>query len=215
MKAILIIATSLLVVHEVHSQNTALTPLEDLKHFDGLYTEVNVGSQNVFGGSLVNDMDILAQESKLVTEIGLGYRKQFINNRLMAGLALSLGFLNGNLEHLDQSEPLKINYENSSQLSFGLTTGVLLGKHRRLLVFGYLNETKRKFQVTIDQPPYNFTQQDKQGMLKYGVGLEYQAFKRLHAKASFGSLRVDFGNRQTNIDVEDKYDLMMGVVYQF
>ena len=52
-------------------------------------------------------------------------------------------------------------------------------------------------------------------MLKYGVGLEYQAFERLHAKISFGGLRVDFGDVITNIDVEDRYDLMMGIVYQF
>jgi hypothetical protein len=215
MKKFFIISTIFSIVHLGYSQNVSDLPVVKTGDFDGMYFEVNVGSQNVFGGSFVNDMDILAQESKLVTEIGLGYRKQFMNNRLVTGLAFSLGFLNGNLEHISADDPLKINYKNSSQYSFGLITGILLDKHRRFLLYGYLNETKRKFHVIIDQPPYNYTQRDKQGMLKFGVGMEYQVFKRFHVKASFGGLRVDFGELKTNINVEDKYDLMTGIVYQF
>jgi len=186
-----------------------------MKHFDGPYLGVDIGIQNVFGGSFVNDMDILAQDYKLVTELAVGYRAQLLEKRLVTGLEFSVGFLNGSLEHSSQSEPLFINYDNSFQYSVGINIGVALGKHRRYMLFGYLNETKRKFAVDISQFHYNYTQRDKQGMLKYGIGLELSVMKRINVKATFGGLRVDFGDLETNIDVEDKYDFTFGINYQF
>ena len=211
MKLILIISALLTISHSGFSQDQE----QPSRHFDGIYVGLNIGSQNVFGGSFVNNMDILAQENKFVSELAAGYRKQFISNRLVAGLEASFGLLNGNLEHYDPNEPLRINYKTSSQYSYGLQAGVVLGPARRFLLFGYLNETKRKFEVTINQPPYLYNQQDKQGMLKYGIGLEFQVAKRFHLEATFGGLSVDFGELETNIDVEDQYDTTLGLIYQF
>lgn len=197
------------------AQPLPLRESDTMKYFDGPYLGVDIGTQNVFGGSFVNDMDILAQESKVVTELSLGYRAQFLKDRLVAGLEFSVGFLDGSLEYNNEAEPLFIKYDNSFQSSFGINIGVVVGKHRRYMLFGYINETKRKFDVAIKQPPYNFTQRDKQGMLKYGIGLELLLMKRFNIKTTFGGLRVDFGDLKTNINVEDKYDFTFGINYQF
>jgi hypothetical protein len=197
------------------AQNQSNTGLGTAKYFDGPYLGVNIGTQNVFGGSFVNEMDILAQQSKVVTEFTLGYRTQLVKNRLVAGIAFSMGFLDGSLEHNDETEPLNISYKTSFQSSIGTKIGIALGKQRRYLIFGYINETKRKFDVAINQPPYEFTQRDKQGMLKYGIGVELNLKKRINISTTFGGLRVDFGDLETNIDVEDKYDLTIGLNYQF
>ena len=188
---------------------------DTMKYFNGPYIGFNIGIQNVFGGSFVNDMDILAQESKFVAELLAGYRVQFLKNRLVTGLEFSVGFLDGSLEHNDMNEPLYIKYDNTFQYSYGGTIGIPVDKRRRYMVFGYMNETKRKFDVAISQPPYNYTQQDKQGMLKYGIGLEVLVYKSIHIIAKFGKLSVDFGESETNIDVEDKYDFTVGANFQF
>ena len=134
---------------------------------------------------------------------------------MVTGLEYSVGFLNGNLEHNSPSESLFIKYENSFQSSIGINIGVALGEQRRYMLFGYLNETKRKFDVDINQYHYHYTQRDKQGMLKYGIGLELSVIKRINLKVTFGGLRVDFGELETNIDVDDKYDFTFGINYQF
>lgn len=180
----------------------------------GLYLGVNFGSQNVFGGSFVNDMDILAQESKFVSEISAGYRWQFLNNRIIAGLEGHIGFTDGTLRHENPSEPLTIDYKNNFQSGKGIIVGINLGANRDWIIYGYLNETKRKFDVAISQDPWNFTQIDKQGMLRYGIGIERTIYKQFNLRASFGALTVDFGDLETNIDVEDKFDFTIGFIYR-
>jgi len=201
-----------LVIHA--RQQTAVSDNPHM-NFHGVYIGLNAGVQNVFGGSFVNDMDILAQDTRFVSEIAIGYRTPLLKNKLVLGLEFSLGFLDADLEHVDSTEPLRIQYENSAQNSLGLTAGFLLGRKKRSLLFLYANETKRKFEVAIDQPPYNFNQTDKQGMLKYGIGLEYKLFPRLGIRSTYGGLHVDFGELETNIDVEDKQDFTFGLSFQF
>ena len=103
---------------------------------DGFHAGINIGVQNVFGGSFVNEMDILAQESKFVTEILAGYRIQFLNDRLVGGLQLQFGFLDGDLSHADAANELFIDYSTNTQWSYGATLGVTVGEDKRLLIFG-------------------------------------------------------------------------------
>jgi len=195
------------------AQSTIKSPSN--KFFDGIYGGLGLGSQNIFGGSFVNEMDVLAQESRFVLELSSGYRKQFLKNRLLAGVEFQLGFTNGDLKHTDPTEQLTISYENNTQAGFGLTMGVVLGSKKNYLVFLYGNETTRKFDVTITDSGGSYQQTDEQGMLKYGFGGEVRIYKKLNMRATIGALRVDFGDLVTNIDVEDKLDIMAGVVYQF
>lgn len=214
MKKLIILLITLLPLTLQARQQTATNDNTSL-NFQGVYIGLNAGVQNVFAGSFVNNMDILAQESLFVSEMAIGYRTYLLKNRLVVGLEYSLGFLDADLEHVDNSQPLRIQYESSQQSSFGLTVGILPGSKKRLLIFLYANETKREFQVDIDQPPYNFNQTDRQGMLKYGIGLEHQIFPGIAIRSTYGRLNVDFGELETNIDVEDKQDFTLGFTFQF
>lgn len=183
--------------------------------FDGFYLGANVGSQNLFGGSLVEGKDILAQESRFVAELATGFRKQFLKGRLLAGAELQLGFTNGELTYKDPFKSLTINYKNNFQSGYGLTVGTIFGKRKNILTYVYAFETERRFEVTIQDAFGQYKQQDEQGMLKYGIGIEAHLWKGLNARVTIGRLRVDFGDLVTNIDVEDKWDFTVGVVYQF
>ncbi len=187
----------------------------EAKRFDGFYVATGLGFQNLFGGSFVQGVDILAQKSRFVVELSSGYRRQFSNNRWVAGVELSFGLTDGNLKHSEPANQLTISYKNGSQWGYGVTAGIAVGVQKKYLVFGYLNETTRNFDVTVVDAQGPFKQQDEQGMLKYGVGIEGVAHPKLSLRATIGRLRVDFGKQQTNINVEDKLDVMMGAVYQF
>ncbi|MCB0519721.1 MAG: hypothetical protein H6577_02390 [Lewinellaceae bacterium] len=185
------------------------------RHFDGLYLGANAGSQNLFGGSFVDGVDVLAQESRFVAELFTGFRKQFLKGRMLAGAEVQIGFTDGNLTYHDPSKPLTIHYKNNFQHGFGLTLGAVFFKKKNLLVFAYAFETKRTFDVAIRDAIGSYKQTDEQGMLKYGLGTELHLWKGLNARATLGRLRVDFGDLVTNIDVEDKWDVTVGVSYQF
>ena len=185
------------------------------KFFDGFYAGLEMGSQNIFGGSLIDGKDVLAQKSGFVADFFTGYRKQFLNDRLLAGADLLFGITDGDLMFSNPEEALEINYKNNTQFGYGLKIGVVLGKQKRFLIFAYGNETKRKFDVDIQQGVWEFSQTDKQGMIKYGLGLEAKVFNNLNVRVKVGGLSVDFGDLETNIDVEDKIDIMAGVLFQF
>lgn len=185
------------------------------KPFDGLYLGANAGSQNLFGGSFVDGVDVLAQESRFVAELFAGFRKQFWKSRLLAGAEVQIGFTDGALMHHDPSKPLTINYKNSFQNGYGLTLGAAFFKKRNLSAYAYAFETKRKFDVSIRDAFGTYKQKDEQGMLKYGLGLEAKIWRGLHARTTLGRQRVDFGDLETNIDVDDKWDFTAGVAWQF
>ncbi len=117
--------------------------------FDGLYLGVSTGYQNIFGGSFVNGVDVLAQDTRKVWEIPIGYRKQFIKGRYLLGLEYSFGFTDGNLMHTDDINQLEITYENDSQSGFGGIGGITIGRKRSLLIYGYLNETSRNLKFVL------------------------------------------------------------------
>jgi len=185
------------------------------KHFDGFYLGAAAGSQNLFGGSFVGGIDVLAQESRFVAEVSAGFRKQLFKAKFLLGLEFQVGFTDGNLMHADPEQQLEITYKNKTQSGIGITTGAALGNRKNILLFGYANETTRKFEVSIKEQGERYQQKDEQGMLKYGLGVEVRLYKGLNARFSCGRLRVDFGDQVTNINVEDKWDIMGGFVYQF
>lgn len=185
------------------------------RHFDGLHLGANAGSQNIFGGSFVDGVDVLAQESRFVAELFTGFRKQFFKGRMMAGAEVQIGFTDGDLTHYDADKPLTINYENNFQSGYGLTLGAVFFKKKTLLAYAYAFETARKFDVTIRDGFSTYRQKDEQGMLKYGLGLEAKIWRGLHTRITLGRLRVDFGDQITNIEVDDKWDFTIGVLYQF
>lgn len=184
------------------------------RHFHGLYVAAEIGSQNIFGGALVGGNDILTEDSRFVASGALGWRYQF-NNGIVFGVEGQLGTTDGDLAFNDPAAGLSITYENSSQSAYGLTLGYAFGARKDWLIYAYGLETSRDFDVTITGPLGTGTQNDNQGMVRYGLGLEKVLTGGLHLRAAVGSLAADFGDANTNIDVEGKLDATLGLTFQF
>ncbi|MBO6505061.1 MAG: outer membrane beta-barrel protein [Kordiimonadaceae bacterium] len=184
------------------------------KHFHGIYLGSEIGSQNLFGGALINGADILTEDKRFVASGFIGARYQF-ESGLVLGFEGQVGATDGDLTFSDTAQGLTIGYENNSQSAYGLTLGYAFGEHKDWLLFAYGLETSRDFDVTITGPLGTGTQNDNQGMVRYGVGLEKAIGSGLHIRAAVGSLAADFGDTNTNIDVEGKLEATIGILFQF
>lgn len=185
------------------------------KYFDGFHIGLSVGSQNIFGGAFIDNLDVLGQEPGLVIELSSGYRKQLLNDRLLIGGEIQFGITDGDLEQVDIRNQFKIDYEIKSQFGYSINLGVVLGKRKNVLAYTYGSVTKRKFDITITDPTETtFNQEDSQRFLRYGFGLETPIYKNFNIKATIGSVNVDY-DEDTNMDVDDKLDFNLGIVYQF
>ena len=182
--------------------------------FIGFYGGVEAGRQNIVGGSLVDGVDVLTQDTRTVLGVHGGWRYQF-GFGLVIGAEASLGRTDGDLQLSDSANELVINYQNSAQNTLGLLGGFTLGAKKSWLLFGYIGEATRKFEVSIERRGRKFQQQDEQGMLRYGAGVEKRLIRYLHLRASAGTGRADFGDRQTNIEVEKKLEIAIGALVQF
>jgi len=194
-----------------------LVGVDDLRaqarHFSGIYLGVEAGRQSLIGGSLVSGVDVLAQEDRRVAHVLGGGRYQ-LGNGLVVGAEASYGPIDGALRLSDPGASLDIEYESNRQKAYGLMGGLALGSSRDWLVFAYLAEATRVFDVTIRQGTTTVFQRDEQGMLRFGAGVEARLLGSLHLRASAGSGRADFGDRPRNIDPERRLELAAGAIVQ-
>jgi len=195
--------------------NSSQISSQTKSYFDGVYLKAAVGSQNIFGGAFIDNLDLLAQKSGFVFELSPGYRKQFLQNRLVVGLEILLGFTDGDLVEFDERYQYDVFYKNNFQRAFGLITGVTVGSKKNFLILGYANAMNRKFDIEIvDTSGAVFTQQDGQGFLQYGVAVEVNLNKMIHTRASLGGVYTDYGDLITSQAVDDKLDFNLGIIYQ-
>ncbi len=198
------------------AQNPGTDASKTEKHFDGFHLGISMGVQNIFGGAFINDLDVLGQKSGFVTEFSAGYRKQFVNDRLLIGAELQLGITDGDLEQIDARNQMEIEYKNNSQFGYGINLGIAMGKKKKALLYTYGIVTKRNFDITISEVGgTTFMQEDGQRFLRYGIGFEIPVSGNFHLKATVGRVDVDYGDLETNINVENKTDLGLGAMYQF
>ena len=192
----------------------AATAAAQERHFLGPYVGAELGRQNIIAGSLVDGVDVLQQENRTVFTAFGGYRYQ-LGFGLVLGAELGLGWFDGSLSFDDDASDLRVLYEGGSQWTLGGNVGYAFGPDQSWLVYGYVSEATRDFDVLVEQGGGSFEQSDEQGMLRYGVGVEKALTELLHVRGSLGSGRADFGEVVTNIDPERQLELSFGVVLQF
>jgi len=194
------------------SNAQAQQPASATRSFSGPYVGASLATQNIFAGAFLGNRDVLAQDNAIVAEFSFGWRHEF-SNRLVVGAEMQYGRFGGNLRHSEG--PLQIDYDGSDQFGYGITFGRTFGVRRNSLLYAYAFETERDFDVTIRNEFGVFSQNDNQGMVRYGLGAEIVLHKGIHLRGNVGRVAVDFGDLVTNIDVEDKWDASIGLVYQF
>lgn len=181
------------------------------RSFSGLYAGVDAGSQQIIGGSLVDGVDTLQEDSRVVVTFYAGLRAQL--SGFVIGGELGYGRTDGDLVLTDPARLLTVDYNNNSQWNWTLNGGHTIGG--RTLLFGYLSEVTRQFDVSVVLGGRVIAQQDEQGLLRFGAGIEQQLTGPLRLRATAGSSRADFGDRATNIEPGRRLEAAVGVVIQF
>lgn len=179
--------------------------------FSGPLIGVEVGRQHIIGGSLVDEIDTLQEDTRTVASVFGGYRFQV--RRFVFGGELGVGWTEGDLALDDPSRLLTVTYRNHTQRHWQLHGGYAVGTGT--LLFGYLSEVTRNFDVTVDSRGQTFVQEDEQGILRFGGGVEQRLRGPFHLRLTAGSARADFGDRRTNIDVNRRFEIAAGLVVQF
>ncbi len=179
--------------------------------FNGLYLGADAGRQHVIGGSLVDSVDTLQDDSRVVASVFGGVRGQV--RGFVVGAELGFGRTDGDLVLNDPSRQLTVDYVNDSQWNWMLNAGHTIGS--RTLLFGYLSEVTRKFDVNIMRAGVTTGQQDEQGLLRFGGGIERVMTGPLRLRATIGTSRADFGDREANIEIGKRVEASIGLVIQF
>lgn len=178
--------------------------------FGGAYAGAEAGVQNVIAGANVGGTDALAQESKAVVSLVGGYRLNW-KNGVVLGAEASLG--TGDLSLDQQFGGFDLTYDSNTQWSFGGIAGwVPGGGEGNTLIFAYVSETKREFDVNGSQPGFSFQQRDEQGLLRYGIGVERAFGKGWSVRGTLGTSRAEFGDRPRNIDPDNPVDVSLGLI---
>ncbi|MGE3277568.1 MAG: hypothetical protein AB7O67_20830 [Vicinamibacterales bacterium] len=179
--------------------------------FSGLYAGIDAGRQQVIGGALVDGVDTLQEGSRLVTSVFGGLRAGL--SGFVFGAELGIGWLDGTLHLDDPARALRIDYDTSRQWHWLLSAGHTVGAST--LVFAYVSEVSRDFDVSVRQRGTLLTQQDGQGLLRFGGGVEHRLSGPLRLRVLAGTSRADFGDRTTNRAVGRRFELSGGAVVGF
>jgi hypothetical protein len=184
------------------------------RSFHGIHAGLEASREDFIGGAFVDGVDFLAQDTRGVISLAGGVRYQ-TSSGLVLGLEGTWGATDGNLELDDPGRGLTIAYGNSSQTSIGGTVGFALERSVPILFFAYASEVTRDFEVSVTQDGTSLDQEDEQGMLRYGGGVEIRALNNLHVRLKIGTGRADFGAAETNITPKKIIQFGFGVTYQF
>jgi len=182
------------------------------RRFSGMYVGTEAGANNVIAGADINGVDTLAQERRLGVGGFVGARIQ-LESGVVLGAEAGAAWEDGNLE-LRQTG-LSIDYENNLRWRYGATVGIAVGERRDTLLYAYFSEMKRSFDVSIQQGPSAFQQQDEQGLFVLGVGVERAFGEHFSVRGSLGGARPDFGDRQLNMRPETIVDFNIAALWRF
>lgn len=195
------------------SQDRPSNPVE-LRKFEGLYIGINTGLQSIFSEAIINELSVPQQDSRWTAEFFIAHRWQFLNDRIVFGLEVQIGLADGNLNRTYGIVPeLNISFNNSNQAGLGYTFGYVWGPKQDLLLYTYLYQTRRNFDITLStEDRILLWQSDIQTALRYGLGIEYNLDGRFSLRAAIGTQNPDLNN---GIGIDRTPELSLGIIYQF
>jgi|CXWL01.1.fsa_nt_gi hypothetical protein len=186
--------------------------IDNEHEFGGLYVGGVVEHKNIIAGAQVGGVDMLAQESRLGIGLIGGWRHQF-SNGLVIGVEGGWGAEDATLDLAVPASGLNIEYDNGAYWRLGASIGFVVGPEDRTLLYAYVHETTRDFDVTIRQAGNTFRQQDEQGLLAYGVGIERRLTARTSVRGELGTSRAEFDG-PTNVDPDQPIDVSLGLLFR-
>ena len=212
-----VVATALVwttgVLLSAQGPGVAPVPAPQPRAFHGPYAGIDVGRQHLIGGSLVDEVDTLQEASRAVAAGFVGLRAQF-GGGVVVGAEFAVGRTDGRLMLDDATAGVSVRYDNRVQTQVGGLVGHTLGDRRDWLAFAYAAEVSRNFDVQIVQHGGRVAQQDEQGLLRFGLGIERRV-GAVGLRFALGTSRADFGSRVTNITIRRRLDLGIGALWQW
>lgn len=190
----------------------ACTAQADESDFNGPYAGLSAGRYQVFAGALIAGVDVLAQDARTGADIVAGWRRRS-DAGWVIGLELQIGALEGDLRQ--RFLGVDVDYRPRQQRGYAVTFGKLMGGRHTSLMYAYVGEMDREFDVLIHEPGGVVRQRDGQGFVRFGLGWE-RAFGE-HGwswRASVGSVDADFGS-PTQERFDRGVDLAVAVIRQF
>ncbi len=202
--------------HVLSAQNLFIQEQQNTdKRFQGLYTGVSFSIQNIFGGALIDDLDVLAQKSGFVLELLAGYRLQLLDRRLVIGAEYLYGFTNGDMTIQDPRYSFAVNYQNDQQIGLSLNVGYAFGESRDYLAYFMIGQGRRNFDISFtDQSGILYVQEDQQNFDRFGLGFESNITNKISARLNASKVFVDYGDLKVSQDVEDKLDFNLALIFQ-
>lgn len=202
--------------HVLSAQNLFIQEQQNTdKRFQGLYTGVSFGIQNIFGGALIDDLDVLAQKSGFVLELLTGYRLQLLDRRFVLGAEYLYGFTSGDMEIRDLQYSFVINYRNDHQIGLALNLGYAFGKNRDYLTYFMIGQGRRNFDISFtDQGGTLYGQEDQQNFDRFGLGFEARISQQISTRVNVSKIFVNYGDLNVSQDVEDKLDVNLAFIFQ-
>lgn len=186
-----------------------------VKRFQGIYAGASFGSQNIFGGAYIDDMDLLAQKSGFVFELLGGYRLQLLDRKLVVGAEYLYGFTDGDLSIEDPRTSSSVDYSNDRQIGLSVNLGFAFGNNRHHLAYFLIGQGRRNFDISIvDQNGSTYTQEDQQNFDRFGIGFETNLYRHLSARINVSKIFVDYGEMNVSQNVEDKLDFNLAFIFQ-
>lgn len=209
-KEILILIIIFTISNLTFAQDTKSRP------FQGPYLGVSTGSQNIFGGAFIDDLDVLGQKSGFVLDILGGYRLQLLNERLVIGAEYLYGYTDGDMTYVDPRYGFNINYQNDRQIGIAMNLGYAFGVERNYHAFIVIGQCRRKFEIDfMDNGGVIYNQKDEQNFERYGLGFEAKSFEKISLRISAAKISVDYGELELTQNVEDRFDFNAAVIFQF
>lgn len=184
------------------------------KLFDGFYGGAEIGFHRVYGGAFLGNLDVLQDASRATGSLLFGGRHQTKNNWVF-GWEGHIGLTDGDLVLLAPAFDLTINYNNNSHWAAGLSVGRAIGAKKDWLLFGYGVLTFRNFDIDITLSGEAFTQEERMGVIRYGLGVEKQWKNGWGFRVSAGRNYTDFRDLVTTMDVNGKFEVSAGLIHQF
>ena len=183
------------------------------KKFQGVYTGISLGVQNIFGGAFIDEVDVLAQKSGFVLEILGGFRFQLLERRFVLGAEYQYGFTNGDMSIEDNL--FTVNYSNNRQIGLSLNLGYAFGENRNHLAYFLIGQGRRNFDIIIrEQAGTTYTQMDQQNFDRFGLGVETNFSRQISCRLNVSRIFVDYGDLIVTQDVEDKLDVNLAFIFQ-
>jgi hypothetical protein len=170
---------------------------------------LQVGLENIIAGANFKEQDVLAAAH--LPTIGFILAPGMQIKKWQFSPEIGVGYITKHLHY--SNEEVVISYQPNMQWFLGAKLGYEFKSGHSIFV--YANEVSRNFDVKLQDQWGPFTQEDNQGMLRFGVGYQLNLLKSAFINCKMGTGRADFADRTISNNPNFKLEAAVTLGYSF